>query len=171
MANASSLDPYDKFNFSIGWSASDEEGSSEAVLTTAGFHDCTTPAWTAGKIMYREGNEELAQTPSIGLLTMEDITLSRGLTNDPSFYNWALDAYTPKSKSNSKKYRKTLYVTQLGRDSLPVLRFIIHEAFIVGFKPGSDLVATDDGEKSMEQLTITYKSFEVEYADENGSFR
>jgi phage tail-like protein len=109
---------------------------------------------------------------------MEDIVLSRGViakdgqtAND--LYKWMSQVHKPFSgdrevnSSNlaaadrgAEKYRSELTIKMLDRTGTVVRAWKLYHAFPVNFVPGSDLNAAEDGEKSLEQLTLTYEDFE-----------
>lgn len=166
MARSSKVDAVEKFRFTVSYDG----------LTRAGFSEVSIPKYTFNKGEYREGNapDNLQYFP--GLTRTEDITMSRGVTTNQDFYSWIKEIFDPSALpaglnnagqggsvtpiGNAEVYRKDITVTLHHRTGKPVKQWVLHNAFPVAFQPGSDLSATEDGEKAIEQVTIAYESFE-----------
>jgi phage tail-like protein len=149
-----------------------------AAFASAGFHDVQMPKRTTTKGTYRQGNFPDVHITFPGTSTMEDIVLNRGLTNSTDFYSWAQLVHSGKdttssmnvaalgspanltSLGNSNDFRKDLAVSMLDRTGKVVKTWNVYNAWPVHFTPGSDLNASEDGEKSMESLTLSYEDFE-----------
>lgn len=175
MARAATNDPLEKFRFLIDISYG---GNIETGFTRLGFHDVQMPKRTTNKIMYREGYHSDISSVSAGLSTMEDIVLSRGVLGSESgvgdFYKWISTVHTPSTgitnptgtgnaaddKSSSAAYRATVTISMLDRTGTTVRQWKVYQAWPTHFVPGSDLNAGEDGEKSMESLTLAYEDFQ-----------
>ena len=182
MARSSTNEPLEKFRFSISWSA-DAEGT---VLVRAGFHDAQLPKRATNKGTYREGTDRDINQLFPGLSSMEDVVLSRGLLPNGSgaganeFYKWMSAVHAPSDGNDtvattvrpagaaSHAYRKDVTITQLDREGAPSRQWKLHNAWPTNFVPGSDLNAGEDGEKSLEQLTLAYEDFQ-ELSPTNGT--
>ena len=164
MARSSKVDAIEKFRFTISFDG----------LSRAGFHDVSIPKQTTTKGEYREGNAPENVQLFAGLSKMEDVVMSRGLTTNQDFYSWVKLVFDPEKLpegqpnvqgtdvvplGNAEKYRKDLTITLWARTGKPAKQWIIYNAFPVSFQPGSDMNASEDSEKSMEQLTVAYESF------------
>jgi phage tail-like protein len=174
MARSSLRDPLEKFRFLVDWSSS--TGSEATAASRAGFHDVQMPKRSTTKISYREGNDPDINMLSAGLSTMEDIVLSRGLIalgtqDDNEFYKWMSAVHKPvaghpgvdgsrEANAAASEYRKDLTVRMLDRTGSVVRMWVLHNCWPVNFVPGSDLDASEDGEKSLEQLTLAYEDFQ-----------
>lgn len=174
MARSSARDPLEKFRFQLDWTSTN--GSEATPRSRAGFTDVQTPKRSTNKITYREGNDPDISMVSAGLSTMEDIQLSRGLVKLDSaeaneFYKWMSSVHKPIAghpgvdgdrdpDAAAEEYRKDLTLTILDRTGAPARKWKLYNCFPVNFVPGSDLNASEDGDKSLEQLTITYEDFE-----------
>lgn len=174
MARSSSVDPLEKFRFIVEWSS---DGNSEGTaLVRAGFHDIQMPKRTTNKGTYREGIDPDVSQLFAGLSTMEDVTLSRGLlagaADKQELYKWArsvhkgsptdgsLDVTVARSRpAASNTYRKDITIKMLDRAGGVARQWLLSNAFPVSFVSGSDLNASEDGEKSLEQLTLAYEDF------------
>lgn len=197
MARSATKDTLEKFRFGLTWSndgslglfTEQEQGGEIKTISTdlakAGFHDIQMPKRTTNKIQYREGGDPDIYSVSAGLTTMEDIVLSRGLmstadafkemfawsqlihsTNDTdSTLSYTLDKV--KKPTGNNEYRKEVWIWMYNRDGTKARAWKLFNAFPVGFVPGSDLNASEDGEKSLEQLTLAYEDFmEVKITDD-----
>jgi len=182
MARSSVQDPLDKFRFSVEWSSgSSDEGT---ILVKAGFHDIQMPKRTTNVINYREGVDPDINSKSAGLSSFEDIVMNRGITTDSSdeFYKWASAVHNPQQANipgygiekeinplaTAEAYRKEITIKMYDRSGNVARAWVLLNSFPTGFIPGSDLNAAEDGEKSMEQLTLGYEDF-YEVKVENGS--
>lgn len=182
MARSAAVDPLEKFRFQVSWSA---DGDSESTaLVRLGFHDVQSPKRSTTKGTYREGLDRDVPQLFAGLSQMEDIVMSRGvIINDANgeFYKWASAVHNPStgavardalgarpSDAASNNYRKDVTLDILDREGNVARRFTLYQAFPVNFTPSSDLNADEDGEKSLESLTLGYEDFqEIDVASGN----
>jgi len=188
MARSSTKDTLEKFRFGVTWGDNDpglttiQDVNGELIaidsnLAKAGFHDVQMPKRTTNKIMYREGNDPDISSVSAGLSTMEDIVLSRGLMSSAASFK-EMQAWTQlihsttdtsssltydldkvKKPTGSNNYRKEVWIFMYNRDGTLARAWKLYNAFPVSFVPGSDLNASEDGEKSLEQITLAYEDF------------
>lgn len=173
MARSASVDPLDKFRFVVAWSS---DGDSESTPTAkVGFHDVQMPKRTTNEITYRDGADPDINQKSPGLSNMEDVVMSRGLIaqdDNNEFYKWASAVHRPTeghvgrdaltavtTGGASNNFRKDVTITQLDREGQPARRWVAYNAWPKAFTPGSDLDASEDGEKSLEQITLAYEDF------------
>lgn len=179
MARSSARDPLEKFRFLVDWTSTN--GSEVTARSRAGFHDIQMPKRSTSKISYREGNDPDINMISAGLSTMEDISLSRGLValstqEDNEFYKWMSSVHKPtagnpgvdgsrEADAAAEEYRKDVTIRMLDRAGNVVRKWTLYNCFPVNFVPGSDLDASEDGEKSLEQLTLAYEDFKEQVPD------
>ena len=79
MAAGDRTDPYRSYNFLV-----EIDG-----ITRAGFRDCSGLGSGSAPIEYREGNDKQLTTRKLpGLVSYPNITLSRGVTDDPALWQW-----------------------------------------------------------------------------------
>lgn len=165
MARPAANDPLEKFRFLV-----DFEG-----IGRAGFHDVQMPKRTTTKGTYREGTDKDINQLFAGLSTMEDIVMSRGMVSMDAahasdFYKWVALVHAPSSGNDrpnarpagsaSNDYKKEVTIKMLNRDGTLARVWKLYNAFPVNYVPGSDLNAGEDGEKSMETLTLAYEDFQ-----------
>lgn len=173
MARICSVDPLEKFRFAVSWSA---DGDSEGTaLARMGFKDMQMPKRTTNKGTYREGIDPDINQIFAGLSSMEDVTMSRGLIisdGNNEFYKWASAVHNPTAghvgrnqiltrpgQAAANRYKKDVTVKMLDREGNVARMWRLYNAFPVSFVPGSDLDAGEDGDKSIEQLTLSYEDF------------
>jgi len=80
MARPSSKDPLDRFRWSISI-----EG-----FTRMGFTSCDVPSYTINTKKYAEGGAHLFPRQIVDTIDYKPVTLSRGVSNDTSFHDWAI---------------------------------------------------------------------------------
>lgn len=172
MARSAQVDPLERFRFAVGWSS---DGSSEpTALVRLGFHDIQMPKRATTKISYREGIDPDINQLAPGLSTMEDVVMTRGVIiedQNGEFYKWISAVHRPTSGHVAREalgargvaalneYRKDVTIQMLDREGNVARQWVLYNAFPINFVPGSDLNAGEDGDKSMEQLTIGYEDF------------
>ena len=176
MARSAVSDPLEKFRFLIAWT--NDTGSEATSLSRAGFHDVQMPKRSTTKISYREGIDPDINQLAPGLSTMEDVVMSRGVIasdENNEMYKWMSAVHKPTaghvgrdalsaraSDAAANNYRKDVTVQMLDREGTVVRQWTLFQAFPTNFIPGSDLDAGEDGEKSLEQLTLAYEDFKEE---------
>lgn len=173
MARSGATDALEKFRFLVDFTLPDA-----SIPTRVGFHDVQMPKRTTNKIMYREGQHPDTNSISAGLSAMEDIVMSRGtiagdgaLAND--LYKWMRAVHQPNATDRGPNsanlaaadrgknvYRSEITLKMLNREGVVVRAWKLYQAFPVNFVPGSDLNASEDGDKSLEQLTLCYEDFQ-----------
>jgi phage tail-like protein len=79
VTTAERRDPYRTYNFLV-----EIDG-----ITRAGFRDCAGLDSTTEVVPYREGDERgLTPRKLPGMVSFSNITLSRGMTDDPELWTW-----------------------------------------------------------------------------------
>jgi len=176
MARSCTVDPLERFRFAVSWS---NDGESEGTgLVRLGFHDVQMPKRATNKINYRDGIDPDINQLSAGLSSMEDIVMSRGMIitdANNEFYKWMSAVHRPtaghvgrealsarNSDAAASEYKKDVTIQILDRQGNVARQYTLFNAFPVNFVPGSDLDASEDGDKSLEQLTIAYEDFKEE---------
>lgn len=175
MGRSANTDPLEKFRFLVDFLLPD---GTTPVRT--GFHDVQMPKRSTNKIAYREGQSPDISSQSAGLSTMEDIVMSNGvLANDGAaandLYKWMSAVHGPtvgisgfsdpnsgsaSEATGSNAYRSEVTIKMLDREGLVVRAWRAYQAWPTNFTPGSDLNAAEDGDKSMQALTLCYEDFQ-----------
>jgi phage tail-like protein len=175
MARVSSFDPLDKFRFAVLI-----EG-----FTKSGFASCEAPSITINTKSYPEGGAHLYPRKIVDSVEYSTVTLTRGVTQDQSFHNWAIqfmeivrgfkeeekvkrsllpiaDALGKEIRRNDpQEYRREVRIEHLDRQGRVVKTYVLYNAFPIEYKPASDFAADGDDVLSIEKLVLTYESFEV----------
>jgi phage tail-like protein len=177
MARSANNDPLEKFRFQVDFSIPNDTLTG-LPPTRVGFHDVQMPKRSTSKIMYREGDHADINMISAGLSSMEDISMSRGLLPADAggdLYKWMKQVHTPSpgtgalagtaplvtgESATRSSYRAEVTVKMLGRDGKVVRAWKLYNCFPVNFVSGSDLNAQEDGDKSIESLTLTFEDFQ-----------
>jgi phage tail-like protein len=176
MARSSKTEPLEKFRFQVTFSTS---GDGNTTDISSGWHDVQLPKRSTTKVTYREGDDNDINQLSPGLSSMEDVVLSRGLIPKNStdshsvLYAWAAATHKHSAGNTTRStqatnpdashsFRKDVTITMLDREGQAARKWTLYQAWPVNFVPGSDLNAGEDGEKSMEQLTLAYEDFQEE---------
>lgn len=156
MARAAVEDPIKVFRFRLAI-----DGFQRAAFAEVTGIDRTTEV-----VNYREGGDNTTVKKSAGLTTFPDITLRRGqiINGTPGgtedFYRWASQVFDVTTNGNALNYRKDIDILQLDHVGGFVRRWRIREAFVVGFKPFSDLNGQTN-ENSMEELRLAHEGWEL----------
>jgi phage tail-like protein len=177
MARTAENDPLEKFRFQVTLTL-----PGGMTQLRAGFHDIQMPKRATSKINYREGDHPDIHMLSAGLSTMEDVVMARGLLKKEAmsgagsaddFYKWMSKVHAPTSAVNSigqataaspgpsgsADYRGQMTITMLDRSGASSRKWELYNCWPTNFVPGSDLNAGEDGEKSIESMTIAYEDF------------
>lgn len=176
MGRSATTDPLEKFRFLVDFMLPGPDAAGTTPVRT-GFHDIQMPKRSTNKIMYREGHSSDTNTKSAGLSDMEDIVMSNGVlpgdgaaAND--LYKWMRAVHNPTTGSTgfggtaaSQATGKNLYRTEvtikmLDREGKVVRAWKMYQAWPTNFTPGSDLNAAEDGDKSLQTLTLCYEDFQ-----------
>lgn len=176
MARSCTVDPLEKFRFAVSWTAGN--GSESTALVRLGFHDIQMPKRSTTKITYREGIDPDINQLAPGLSSMEDVVMSRGVIitdANNELYKWVSAVHNPTTghvgrealsaraaNAASSEFRKDVTIQMLDREGNVARQWTLFQAWPSNFVPGSDLNASEDGEKSMESLTLSYEDFREE---------
>lgn len=185
MARSASVDPLEKFRFSITVISIDLSvtGALDAlaaiaaqklsVVTRAGFSEVVLPKVTVNEMSYRENIDNQRFSKGPGLAKYDPVILRRGVTSSFDLWNWyrlvnddmallgvaqelARDAKI--APVQSENFRKEVIINIHDREGNAVKQWILFNAFPVGYKGGNDLSANSE-EKLVEELTLTYEFF------------
>ena len=178
MARSATVDALEKFRFLVEFLS--PAGAGEASpQDRAGFFEVGMPKRSTNKIQYREGDDPDIYSLSAGLSTMEDVTLTRGLIkyagDGSALYRWMSAVHKPgnlpPSYSNKgvtsarpadeakQDYRKDIKITVLDRSGAAAKVYELYNCFVTNYVPGSDMNAGEDGDKSLESITLCYEDF------------
>lgn len=164
MARPSSKDPLDKFRWSISIDG----------FTRLGFASCDVPGYSIQTKPYGEGGQHLFPKQIVDNITFKPVTLTRGVTADLSFHNWATQALivargvTTDGKS-PVEYRRNVVIRHLNRRGEVVKAYTLINAMPIEYEVASSFASDADDVLSMEKLVLTYESFTVDSAEKDSN--
>ena len=165
MARPSSKDPLDKYRWAVSIDG----------FTRLGFSGCETPSMSVNTNKYPEGGAHLWPRNIVDSVEYKPVTLTRGVTSDFNFHEWAtqfmelVKGSRDQNRLNGAQgpqfppgdYRRTVQIDHMDRAGRIVKSYILYNAFPIDYKPASDFAADADDGVSMERLVLAYESFEV----------
>ncbi len=141
-------DPYRGYNFKV-----EIDG-----ITRAGFQSCSGLDTTQGVNTYREGTDKsLAMRQIPGMLSLSNITLSRGITDDHELWDWRNKVVTVQ---DADKYRRNMSIVLLDDAGNEKIRWNLVNCWPVTWS-GPSLDATADA-FAIETLEIAHEGITVE---------
>lgn len=134
-ANVSRFDPLKTYRFLVYF-----EGSSAAVF---GVSKVTSIKRSSDVIEYKEGGNAITRK-GLGRTKYEPITMERGATMSDELELWAnacqvLDKGSP--STSLANLRKELRIELLNEEAQPILRYLVHRAWVSEFQALPDLDA------------------------------
>lgn len=117
------------------------------------FTSCTFPTMTLSSqpldVFTQDGKGEKLHTNAI--LTFGDVTLTRGITDNKYFYQWAVDLAQKGMDGNTKD----VTIDGCDNEGNPVMTWSLSEAFIKSYSPGQ--TQAGDGSVLMETIVLGFK--------------
>lgn len=164
MARPSSKDPLDKFRWQLSIDG----------FVRLGFASCDTPSYSIQTKPYPEGGQHLFPKQIVDGITFKPVTLTRGVTADLSFHDWATQALTlargvTSDGKSPLEFRRTVVIRHLNRRGDVVKVYTLYNAFPVEYEVASSFSADADDTLSMEKLTLAYESFSVDSAEKDSN--
>jgi len=170
MARPTSKDPLDKFRWTVSIDG----------FTRLGFVSVEVPHIQINVNKYAEGGSHLFPRKIIDSVDYKPVTLTRGVTSDRSFHEWASGFVNLVGNNQTKlgsedtspdTYRRTIVIQHVDRAGRPVRTYTLYNAFPIEYQPASDFSADGDDTYSMEKLVLEYESFSVDtLGQENNPF-
>jgi phage tail-like protein len=153
--NSARLDPYRSFLFQVVM-----EGSVVAGVSKVGALKRKTEV-----VSHRPGNAISHQYLSPGLTSHEPITLERGLTHDPAFYEWANTVYSPEGLGGVSlaTYKRDFQINVLNLQGSVVKTFNVYRAWPSEFQALPELSANDNA-VAIEMLMVQCEGWEMDEA-------
>lgn len=192
MARSASNDPLEKFRFRVTVVSLDLSvdsaittiaglsggntflGDRLAILNRAGFSKIAPMPKASVKVMtYRENIDNLRSSKIPGLVTYNDVTLSRGVTENRNLYDWyrlvneeiallnVANEFAREQNfvpTQSDTFRKDVVIEVLDREGAPKKAWYLFNAWPTSYTPGDSLDASDEN-KLVEELALTYENF------------
>lgn len=133
--NINRFDPYKNYRFLVYLETS--------TTPVAGVSKVGSLKRTSTPIEYNEGGSALTRK-GVGRTKYEAITLERGITHDTDFEAWANAAQVldkGAAAQSLKNLRKEVRIELLSEQGIPVMRFIVHRAWVSEYQALPDLDA------------------------------
>ncbi|NEP00804.1 MAG: phage tail protein [Symploca sp. SIO2E9] len=141
-------DPYRGYNFKV-----EIDG-----ITRAGFRNCSGIETTQEISTYREGTDKSLSARQIpAMLTLSQVTLSRGITDDRELWDWRIKVATAKDPS---EYRKNMSIVLWDDAGNEKIRWNLINCWPVKWT-GPTLDSTSN-EIAIETLEIAHEGITVE---------
>lgn len=134
---------YKKFMFVI-----EEDG-----IAFAGFQTCGDIAIEIARIDHHEGGS-LIPHKGLGKVTVPDVELTRGATDDLDLYQWCQECVAQSALLQEPEQKRNLDVVQLDRRGEELRRWTLVNAFVVRWKAGDWDNNAD--ENVIESITLAY---------------
>lgn len=145
-ASAGKRDPYGAYNYRV--LIVGKHG-----FAKAGFTSVTGLGAENNIIEYRDGDEkQLSLRKMPGLITTNDVTLTRGMSEDMDMWNWIVAT----ANAHEDDYKMTVIIELLGRDRKGVMAWELGNAWVQAYTAG-DLDAKAD-EVAIEEMVVTYET-------------
>ena len=145
-ASSSKRDPYAAYNYRV-------EIVGKYGFARAGFKTVSGVGAENAIIEYRDGDDrQLSVRKMPGLITTNDVTLTRGMSEDMDMWNWIVET----ANAEEDDYKMTVIIELLGRDRKGVMAWELGNAWVQSYSAG-ELDATSN-EVAVEEMVITYET-------------
>lgn len=129
----------------------------------ASFTECSGLGVQIKKNVFREGGVNDQQRIYLGQAEFTDVTLKRGITNHPGFWNW-LNQVFDETKATE---RKNVNILLFDRSGETMMSWTLIGAIPVGWK--TPALQADGNAVAIEELTIAYEGLKVGKAKGGGN--
>ena len=119
----------------------------------AGFQSCSEIAVEVAKVEHSEGGA-LIPTKQPGRVTVPDVTLSRGATDDLDLWAWMQQVVVQDSILVDPEFKRSIDVVQRRRNGSELRRWTLVNAWPVRFKAGDWDNEAD--ENTIEEVVLAY---------------
>lgn len=119
----------------------------------AGFQTCSDIRTQVAKIEHHEGGS-LIPNKSPGRVTVPDVTLTRGATDDLDLYLWMQEVVAAGSILVEPDFKRTIDIVQRNRRGDELRRWTLVNAWPIDFKAGD--WDNDADENTMEEVILAY---------------
>jgi phage tail-like protein len=127
----------------------------------AAFSECSGLDVQIEKEVYQEGGVNQQQRIFLKHAKFNDITLKRGITDDPAFWDWINDSLTA---DNSRRRNINILVFNQAGETMQVWRLI--GAVPIGWK--TPALKADSTTVALEELVLAYEGLEVKHRQPSG---
>lgn len=154
--NASRFDPYKNFKFRVKW-----DGRFVAAVSKVSALKRTTEV-----VEHRDGADPSTAHKSPGRTKYEAITLSRGVTHDVEFEQWANKVWNLGSGLGSEvsllDFRKDLIIEVYNEAGQLALAYKVFRAWVSEYQPLPDLDANANA-VAIQTLKLEHEGWERDY--------
>ena len=155
--NPHRFDPYKGFKFRVIWDG----------RPVAGVDRVSALRRSTEVVQHRDGADTSTVRRSPGRTTFDPITLSRGVTQDPAFEQWANKSWNVGSAVGSevslKDYRKDVVIQLLNEAGQVVRSYLVYRAWVSEYQALPELDAHSDT-VAIETITLQHEGWERDYA-------
>lgn len=128
---------------------------------TAAFSECTGLDVQVEKEVYLEGGVNNQQRIFLKHAKFNDITLKRGITDDPVFWNWIYQSLTA---GESRRRNINILVFNQAGETMQV--WMLLGAVPVGWK--TPVLKADSNTVALEELVLAYEGLKVVHKGKSG---
>lgn len=121
----------------------------------ASFAECTGLGAQIQKNVYHEGGVNDQQRVYLSHTTFDDVTLKRGITDNPGFWNWINEVFSEGS-ATSRRNVNILVFNQAGET---MMSWTLIGAIPVGWK--TPTLQADGNSVAIEEITLAYEGIKV----------
>ena len=129
----------------------------------ASFTECSGLGIQIKKNVFHEGGVNDQQRIYLGQADFTDVTLKRGLTNHPGFWNWLNQLFdetkSPDRKKDKPMGRKNVNILLFDRSGATMMSWTLIGAIPVGWK--TPALQADGNAVAIEELTIAYEGLTI----------
>lgn len=137
-------DPYSVYNFYVEWNG----------IIHAGFKECSGLDSSQNAGEYREGTDPLTMRKIPGLVSYSNVTLQRGITNNPELWEWRAKV------AAGTVERRSLSIVLLDDTGEEKIRWNLTNCWPTSWK-APDFNATTD-EVAIESLELAHEGITVD---------
>ncbi|MEM8603060.1 MAG: phage tail protein [Cyanobacteria bacterium P01_H01_bin.121] len=134
---------------------------------TASFTECDGLGVQIKKEVIAEGGVNEQQRIILGPSEFSDVTLRRGVTDDPSFWNWISALLTQRSSGTGfQKHRRNVNILVFNQAGETMQCWTLIGAVPIGWKAPS--LQAEASSVAIEELTLAYESMSTNFKSGGG---
>jgi phage tail-like protein len=130
----------------------------------ASFSECGGLGIQIKKNIFHEGGVNNQQRIYLGQTDFTDVTLKRGLTDHPGFWNWMNELFDEKKAA----CRRNVNILLFDRSGATMMSWTLIGAIPIGWK--TPPLQADGNAVAIEELTLAYEGLKVGKSTGGGSF-
>ena len=138
-----------------------------AGTIAASFTECSGLSVQIKKNVYYEGGVNDQQRIYLGHAEFADVTLKRGLTNDPGFWQWASEIFQLKNKSDQENLRRNVNILVFNQAGEIMKSWTLIGAIPIAWKVPA--LQADGNAVAIEELTLAFEGLNVGESKGGGS--